>query len=143
MTRKRVVSLVVALMLTFGIGSTVFAAVTTVTIPSLNYFIQQYVTQNDQVTFVYKNTTGSTQMAVFRISNVNYNDNGTGEVAGKLTGSYSMLLPNGSVVPLGTFGGGNLAGGIGNLAPNSSFVVQVKAAPGISSTAFKIKFDPQ
>jgi len=143
MTRKRVVSLVVALMLTFGIGSTVFAAVTTVTIPTLNYFVQQSVTQSDQVTFVYKNTSATNQTAVFRISNPNYNDNSTSMVAGKLTGTYSVTFANGSTTALGTISGSNLSGGIGYLPPNATFVVHVKAAAGVSQIGFKVKFDPQ
>lgn len=143
MKRKKRLSLLVALMLLLGFGSNAMAGTTTVTIPYLDYVVRQTVSQSNYVTFVYKNTTPNNGSVVFRISNPEYNDNSTSQVASQITGTYSLTFANGSTTSLGTVSGSNLSGGTNYFPPNATFVVNLKAAPGVNATGFKIKFSPQ
>lgn len=144
MKRKKLFTMVVAIVLMLTSMPTIFAASSTVTIPQLNYFVQYALSNNDTVDFKYTNSSTTTQTAVFRITNVNYNDNSTSQVAGKLQGEYFLVYANGSSIKLGNISGTSLSGGIFNyLAPNASLVVKLNNAPTSTLTAFKIKFDKQ
>ena len=142
MKRKQVIALFMAVILTLCLASSAFAASQTFTIPYLDYFVQHGMSKGDTSTFVYTNTTGVNQTIVFRITNVNYNDNSTTDVVGKLSGSYLLRYANGTTYNLGTIGGSVMSGGLTNyLAPGASFVVNLKPADGVNQVAFKIKFD--
>lgn len=144
MKRKKLFTMVVAIVLMLTSMPTIFAASSTVTIPQLNYFVQHALSNNNTVDFKYTNSSTTTQTAVFRITNANYNDNSTSQVAGKLQGEYYLVYANGSSIKLGNISGTSLSGGIFNyLAPNASLVVKLKNAPTSTLTAFKIKFDKQ
>lgn len=142
MRRKGILSAVVALVMMFSMVSSVFAVSSTVLIPNLDYFVQHSLKNDDTVTFKYKNTSSTTQTAIFRITNVGPLDTGTGQVTGKFQGSHSLVYANGQTINLGTIGGSSLSGGLNNyLAPNASLVVTVKNANANSQNAFKIRFD--
>lgn len=140
MKRKKRLSLLVALMLTLGFGSNALAGTTTITVPFLDYLVQQWVSPSDDVTFVYKNTTATNGRVVFHISNPDYYDNSTGQVAGKVIGNYTLTFANGSTTNMGTISSSSMSGGTVYFPPNSTFTVNLKAAPGVSTTGFKIKF---
>lgn len=140
MKRKKRLSLLVALMLTLGFGSNALAGTTTITVPFLDYLVQQWVSPTDDVTFVYKNTTATNGRVVFHISNPDYNDNSTSMVAGKVIGNYTLTFANGSTTNMGTISSSSMSGGTVYFPPNSTFTVYLKAAPGVSTTGFKIKF---
>lgn len=66
MKRKKLFSMVVAMVLMLSMVSSVFAASSTVIIPRLDYFVQHALYNNDTVEFKYTNTGTTTQTAVFR-----------------------------------------------------------------------------
>lgn len=144
MKKKKVFSMVVALVLMLSMVSSVFAASTTVIIPRLDYFVQHALSNNDTVEFKYTNVNASTETAVFRITNPNYNDNSTNGVAGKLKGEYFLVYANGTSIKLGNISGTSLSGGIFNyLNQNASLVVKLQNVNANSQVGFKIKFDKQ
>lgn len=144
MKRKKLFTIVVAIVLMLTSVSSIFAASSTVTIPQLNYFVQYTLSNNDTVEFKYTNLSATTQTAVFRITNAGYNDNSTSQVAGKLQGEYYLVYANGTSFKLGDISGSKLSGGIFNyLNQNASLVVKLHNVQSSSQTAFKIKFDSQ
>lgn len=144
MKRKKLFTIVVAIVLMLTSVPSIFAASSTVTIPQLNYFVQYTLSNNDTVEFKYTNLSATTQTAVFRITNAGYNDNSTSQVTGKLQGEYYLVYANGTSFKLGDINGTKLTGGIFNyLNQNASLVVKLQNVQGSSQTAFKIKFDSQ
>ena len=140
MKTKRFLAAAVAMVLLFGLISSVYAATTEIAIPRLNYFVMHALNKNDTVVFSYKNTSATTQTVVARITDPN---GGTSGIAGKLQGDYSVVYPNNSSMALGTISGSNLAGGCSFLAPGASFKVKLNVTAPNETVGFSIKFDAQ